>query len=206
MLFKIISSLSHGCFAKRKKKNRKKRKETLSGKGGGWEKEKAATATNVAGCMNCPCVRSVGDTLASERAPRMALAHWLSSEGLEKSGSGNKTSNLSQHWPTQGSRSLRTSGSGRGDTQRPGSLWGSPWKCLSPCMAVQLFTPSRLILVGRYNPVFLKSLLKNDIWKWPLTCKHFYGKPLGKKGLQEIGVQFKATLKVAWTCKASSKE
>ena len=54
----------------------KERKENLEWKGGGgWEKEKAATAINIAGCMNCPCVRSLGDTPASERAPRMALAH-----------------------------------------------------------------------------------------------------------------------------------
>jgi hypothetical protein len=51
MLFKIILSLSHGCFAKEKKW-----KETLSGKGGGSEKEKAVTGMNVADCMNCPFV------------------------------------------------------------------------------------------------------------------------------------------------------
>lgn len=147
---------------KEKKKGKKRNLEWKGAGGGGreWEKEKAATAINIAGCMNCPCVRSLGDTPASERAPRMALAHWLSAEGLEKSGSGNKTSNLSQHSPTRESRSLRTSGSRRGDTQRPGSRWGCPRECRSPCKTVLLFHPVRLILVGGYNPVFLKSLLK----------------------------------------------
>lgn len=191
---------------KEKKKERKEKKPWVERGGGGWEKEKAATAVNIAGCMNCPCVRSLGDTPASERAPRMALAHWLSAEGLEKSGSGNKTSNLSQHSPTQESWSLGTSGSGRGDTQRPGSRWGCPRECHSPCMTVLLFHPVRLILVGGYNPVFLKSLLKtvfeSDLWPANTTV----GKSLGKKCLQEIGIQFKATLKVTRTCKASSKE
>lgn len=132
MLFKIILSLSHGCFAKRKKK-RKEKKRTLEWKGGGgWEKEKAATAINVVGCMNCPCVRSLGDTPASERAPRMALAHWLSSEGLEKSGSGNKTVTFPDTARHRDQEPSRTSGSGRGDTQRPASHWGCPRECRFP--------------------------------------------------------------------------
>lgn len=118
----------------REKKNGKKRKEPLSGKGGGrgWEKEKAATAINVAGCMNCPCVRSLGDTPASERAPRMALAHWLSSEGLEKSGSGNKTVTFPDTARHRDHEPSRTSGSGRGDTQRPASRRGCPRECHFP--------------------------------------------------------------------------
>lgn len=131
MLFKIILSLSHGCFAKRKKKKQREKKPWVE-RGGGGEKEKVATAINVADCMNRPSVRSLGDTPVSERAPRMALAHWLSSEGLEKSGSGNKTVTFPDTARHRDHEPSRTSGSGRGYTQRPGSHWGCPRECLFP--------------------------------------------------------------------------
>lgn len=95
---------------------------------------------------------SLGDASASERAPRMASAHWLSSEGSGKSGSGNKTVTFPGTTSAQASQSLRISGSQCGDTWQHGRGQLRLAQCvLSPPMTVQLTLHNQycsLLVVG----------------------------------------------------------
>lgn len=163
MLFKIILSLSHGCFAKNGKKPWVER--------GGRFREREGCDWYKCGWLHELSLCSLGDASASERAPRMASAHWLSSEGSGKSGSGNKTVTFPGTTSAQASQSLRISGSQCGDTWQH----GRGQLRLAQCVPVPSYDcptdssqPVLLTLGGGYSPVFQKSLvhtvLESGLW------------------------------------------
>lgn len=117
---------------------------------------------------------SLGDSSASERAPRMASAHWLSSEGSGKSGSGNKTVTFPSTTSAQASQSLRISGSQCGDTWQHGRGQLRLAQCV-PVPSNWLFTTSTAHSWWWVQPCLPEKSCSHCIREWPLTSKHFVG-------------------------------
>lgn len=116
---------------------------------------------------------SLGDASFSQReSSKDGLGSLtLSSEGLGKSGSGNKTVTFPSTTPAQASQSLRISGSQCGDTRQHGrgQLRLTQWVPVpSHDGPTDSSWPVLLTLGGGYSPVFQKSLvhtvLESDLW------------------------------------------
>lgn len=127
---------------------------------------------------------SLGEAPATERAPRMASAHWLSSEGLEKKNLGQET--RQEPSPTRPLRRNHGPPGHQAATVAAARKWAAeavPESAFPLARLSDSPQPVLLILGGRYSPVFQESLvctvLESDLW----PANTFVGKPLGREAL-----------------------
>lgn len=156
MLFKIILSLSHGCFAKRKKKRKKRNLEWKGGRMG----EREGCHCHKRSWLQELSLHSLGDT---QPVRELKEWPWLTDSHLKV------WKNLGQE--IRQITFLNTALHRDHDPSGPQAAGVATLSHLEVAEAVHESAsppawlsdsshPVRLILVGGYSPVFLKSLLK----------------------------------------------